>query len=170
MPAMSMDPTIRRLSLRTMRRNRDLSLSPARFGGEPWDFLAYEALAEDAYGRVRLATVFPGSPFEGHEPMVFALDGERRSLHRNPPFDDDVQGCSAHLCLYFQDDPDERRWNAEYGLLELFDLARRHLLAEHVWRRTGRWPIPEAEHGNAARPARPRPDLRVEPLRVKPGS
>jgi hypothetical protein len=161
---MELDTSIRRLPTRTLRRHPDLGALVAREGGEAYDFLAYEALAEDAYGRIRLAAVFPDSFEEGGEPMVFALDGDRRSLHRNPPFDQGVQGCSAHLCLYYSGDPDERRWTPEYGLLELFDLARRHLLAEHVWRQSGRWPIEEAAHG-AAPAARRRPELKVTPLR-----
>jgi hypothetical protein len=163
-PAISLDTTIRRLPARTRRRQPDLVAMIARFGGEPHDLLAYEAIAEDAYGRVRLAALFPEPLTRGGEPVVLALDGDRSSLHRNPPFDLDSEGCSAHLCLYYSGDPDERRWTMDYGLLELFDLARRHLLAEHVWRQTGRWPIREAEHG-AARPALRQPALKVQPLR-----
>jgi hypothetical protein len=136
----------------------------ARFGGKPYDLLAYEASAEDAYGRVRLAALFPEPLTDGGELIVLALDGERTSLHRNPPFDEGANGSSAHLCLYYSGDPDERRWTLDYSLLELFDLGRRHLLAEYVWRQSGVWPIREAEHG-AARPARRQPQLKVKPLR-----
>lgn len=72
---------------------------------------------------------------------------------------------SAELCLYFSRDPDERRWTAEYGLVELFDIARRHLACEHVWRETDTWPTEDAPHGTAARPVRRRPELKVAPLR-----
>jgi hypothetical protein len=163
-PAMTHDSSIRRLPTRTLRQHPDLSALVARTGGQAYDVLAYEAVAEDAYGRVRLAALFPEPLDAGGEPLVFALDGDRRSLHRNPPFDDGIQGCSGHLCLYYSRDPEERRWTPEYGLLELFDLARRHLLAEHVWRQTGRWPIDEAEHGMGPA-ARRRPHLRIKPLR-----
>jgi hypothetical protein len=163
-PAMSLDSSIRRLPVRTRRRHADLAGMVARFGGEPYDLLAYEASAEDAYGRIRLAALFPKSLIGGGEPIVLALDGDRSSLHRNPPFDEGSGNRSAHLCLYYSEDPDERRWSLDYGLLELFDLARRHLLAEHVWRHTGRWPIREADHG-ATRPAPSRPALKVQPLR-----
>jgi hypothetical protein len=165
-PAIKLDPSIRRLPARTRRRQLDLIALIARLGGEPYDLLAYEAIAEDAYGRVRLAALFPESLTDGGEPVVLALDGDRTSLHRNPPFDNGSKGRSAHLCLYYGGDPDERRWTMDYGLLELFDLARRHLLAEHVWRQTGRWPIREAEHG-AARPALSQPALKVQPLRSR---
>jgi hypothetical protein len=161
---MAADPTIRRLPERTLRRNPDLARVLTSLRVTSADLLAYQATAEDLYGRVRVAALFPASPFEGHEPLVFALDGPRKSLHRNPPRDPGTDDCSANLCLYFRDDPAERRWSAEYGLLELFDLARRHLAAEHIWRKTGTWPFEDAEHGDAARPVEPRPELRVEPL------
>ena len=164
-PSLQLDETISRLPPQILRRNPDLARALRTLNVPTWDLLGYRALAEDVYGRVRLVALFPYSPFEGNEPWVYALDGPRNSLHRNPPFDDGKQGVSASLCLYYSGDPGERRWTAEYGLLELFDLARRHLAAEHIWRTRRRWPIEEAQHGGAARAARPRPELRIEPLR-----
>jgi hypothetical protein len=159
------DPTIHRLPSRTLRRHPDL----ARFWGErallPWDVLGYEARAEGTYGCGRLAAIFLDSPFGGAEPDVFALDGDRHSLHRNPPFDDGVEGVSAHLCLYVPGDPVERRWTPAFGLLGLFDLARRHLEAEQVWRATGVWPFEDAPHG-AAQPAAPNAGLAIDPRLV----
>jgi hypothetical protein len=165
-PSTQLDPTIHRLRRRTLRQHPDLRRFLAMLGVPPLWMLAYQALAEGPYGMVRLAALFPVSPFNGGDPEVFALDGERRSLHRNPPWDGGVEGVSAHLCLYFRSDPSERRWTAEYGLVELFDLARRHLACEHVWRETNVWPTEDARHGEAARPARPRPELKVPPLRA----
>jgi hypothetical protein len=164
-PSMGADPTIRRLSDRTLRRHPDLARVLATYVVSTDDVLAYQATADGPYGLVRLAALFLGSPFDGIDPSVYALDGERKSLHRNPPRDTGTEDCSAHLCLYFTADPDERRWTPEYGLIGLFDLGRRHLLAEHIWRSTGEWPFEDAEHGDAARPVPPRPELRVEPLR-----
>lgn len=163
-PSMELDPTISRLPRRTARQQQDLRRFIEMWGVSTLDVLAYQALAEPPYGLVRLAALFPLSPFEGGEPQVFALDGERTSLHRNPPFDEGTEGSSAHLCLYYRNDPSERRWTPEYGLIELFDIARRHLAAEHVWRQEGSWPIEQAPHGEG-RPARRRPDLKVPPLR-----
>jgi hypothetical protein len=165
-PSMDLDRTIRRVAMRTLRQHRDLRRHIQRLNVPEWDVLAYQAIAEGAYGQVRLAALLPFSPFEGADPEVFALDGERRSLHRNPPFDDGVEGVSAHLCLYFRGDRIERRWTAEYGLLELFDLGRRHLAAEDIWRKENYWPTEDAPHGNRARPAPPRPDLKIERLRA----
>jgi hypothetical protein len=129
------------------------------------DLLAYEATAGGRYGLVRVAALFPLSPFEGYHPEVFALDGDRRSKHRNPPFDNGEEGVSAHLCLYFRNDPIERQWTVEDGLVRLFDLARRHLEAEYIWRQTEKWPVEDATHGRA-RPASRKPHLKLPPLRL----
>jgi hypothetical protein len=164
-PSKEIDPTIRRLNSRTLRRNPDLARAGRELNVPTWDLLGYEAIAEDLYGRVRIVVLLPYSPYEGNDPWVYALDGPRNSLHRNPPRDEGTTDSSASLCLYFGGDPGERRWSPEYGLIGLFDLARRHLAAEHIWRTTKKWPFEDAAHGLAARPARPRPELRVEPLR-----
>lgn len=164
-PSMELDPTITRVSGYTLRRHPDLDAFNRRALLLWSDVLGYQARAEGPYGVVRLAALFPKSPFEGADPSMFALDGERFSLHRNPPFDQGVEGVSANLCLWFPQDPPERRWTAEYGLVELFDLARRHLAAEHVWRETDRWPTEDAPHGDHAQPVRSRPELKVAPLR-----
>lgn len=164
-PSTRLDPTICNLPRETLRRHPDLRAFLARLGVSPLFMLGYEALAEGPYGLVRLAALFPRDPFAGADPKVFALDGDRRSLHRNPPWDNGVEGHGADLCLYFPPDPQERRWTVEYGLVGLFDLARRHLACEHIWRETDEWPTEDAPHGDLARPVAPRPELRVQPLR-----
>lgn len=160
-PSTRLDPTIENLPLHTLRQHPDLHAYLEACGIPALYMLGYQAMAEGPYGIVRLAALFPLDPFRGGEPQVFALDGDRRSLHRNGG----ESGKSAHLCLYFPGDPDERRWTLDYGLVGLFDLARRHLACEHVWRETGVWPTEDAPHGNAARPVAPRPELKVPPLR-----
>jgi hypothetical protein len=162
---MRIDPTIEYLPRHTARQHRDVREYLRRVGVPPLYMLAYQARAEGSYGVVRLAALFPIDPFRGGEPEVFALDGDRRSLHRNPPWDDGVPGVSAHLCLYFRRDPDERRWTVDDGLVRLFDLARWHLECEHAWRMDGVWPTEDAPHGDAARPVAPRPELKFPPLR-----
>jgi hypothetical protein len=165
-PSMEKDETIERLPWRTLRQNRDLRCFVADIGVCSWDVLAYQAMAEGAYGLVRVAALFPLSPLlRDSHPEVFALDGDRRSKHRNPPWDNGEDAVSAHLCLYYRRDPDERQWTVNDGLVRLFDLARKHLEAEHIWRETGVWPMDEAEHG-FARPARPRPELKLPPLQL----
>jgi hypothetical protein len=163
-PSLDIDETIQRLSWRTLRRHPDLHRFVEGLGVRPWDVLAYQAMAGGKYGLVRVAALFPGSPFKGHHPEVFALDGDRRSKHRNPPWDNGEEAVSAHLCLYYRGDPEERIWTLDDGLIRLFDLARKHLDAEHIWRATGVWPMEDAEHGYA-RPARSRPELKLPPLR-----
>ena len=163
-PSTRIDPTIEYLPHHTLRQHRDLRAYLDGIGVPPLYMLGYQARAEGLYGVVRLAALFPVDPFYGGEPEVFALDGDRRSLHRNPPWDDGVEGVSAHLCLYFRDDPDERRWTVDDGLVRLFDLARWHLECEHAWRMDGEWPTEDAPHGDAARPVAPRPELKLPPL------
>jgi hypothetical protein len=170
-PSVALDRTIRRLPLTMMRSHPDLRAYCERLGTDPIWLLAYEAMAEGRYGVVRLAALFPNSPFdpsltaEQTRPTVLALDGDRDSLHRNPPFDADVEGVSADLCLWFPEDPVERVWTPGHGLYGLFNIARRHLECEQLWREKGKWPVEDAPHGAAARPARPRPELAVAPLR-----
>ena len=163
-PSVQIDDSIERLPCRTLRQHSDLRRYLSELNLEAYDVLGYQARASGAYGFVRVAALFPWSPFEGYHPEVFALDGDRHSKHRNPPFDDGEEGVSAWLCLYYRRDPKERQWWPQDGLLRLFDMARAHLEAEHIWRRTEKWPLLEAAHGNP-RPARPRPGLQLPPLR-----
>lgn len=166
---MQLDRTIKRAEPRLLRQHPDARLLVGRLNVPQWDLLAYQALADAPFGGVRLLALFPRNPFSGDpetRPSVLALDGPRESLHRNASSPKAAQqGQSADLCLFFDGDPAERRWTPEAGLLGLFDLARRHLAAEHVWRTTRRWPIEDAAHGDRASPAASRPDLAVPALR-----
>jgi hypothetical protein len=154
------DPTISRITADEVEANADLR-SYITTDVTPADFLAYRALADGPFGRYRVAALFLLPP-ERVDPRVLCLDGPRgmeASEHRNGP---------VELCLYFKDDPPERRWRARDGLLRLFDLARRHLVGEYLWREERTWPIEEAPHGDAAMPAPPDPVLELAPL-VRPG-
>jgi hypothetical protein len=164
-PSTRIDPTIENLPRLTLCQHPDLRAYLDRIGVPALYMLGYLALAEGPYGIVRVGALFPVDPFRGGRPEVFALDGDRRSLHRNPPWDNDEHGVSAHLCLYFPGDPEERTWTVDQGLVGLFDLARWHLACEHVWRLTDVWPTEDAPHGAAARPVAPRPKLKLPPLR-----
>lgn len=159
-PSLEMDPTITKLDGDEVDRNPDLRRITGRLGVEPEDLLAYRAPADGPFGRYRLVAVFPLPP-DIRDPAVLCLDGPRgprSSKHRNGP---------AELCLYYEDDPPERRWTEDLGLLRLFDLARRHVTAEHIWRETERWPTEEAPHGRSE-PVLPDPSLALAPL-LRPG-
>lgn len=154
------DRTIRRLGPDEVECNGDLRGFVEPLGIESEDLLVYVAHAEGRFGRYRLAAMFPLPP-DVWPPSVYCLDGPRgreASEHRNG---------EAELCLYYKEDPDERRWRPEDGLRRLFDLARRHVTGEYIWRTTGRWPVEEAPHGRTD-PTAPTPSLALPPLR-KPG-
>jgi hypothetical protein len=154
------DRTITRLGGDEIERNPHLRGFVEAAGIEPGDLLVYEAAADGAFGRFRLAAIFLFPP-DIDDPRVYCLDGPLggdASTHRNG---------EVELCLWYKDDPDERRWKSEDRLLRLFDLARRHVTGEHIWRMTGCWPIEEAPHGETE-PAPPDPSLALPALR-KPG-
>lgn len=70
---------------------------------------------------------------------VFA-DGPNDSPHR---FADRGR---TRLCLWHYDDPEERRWVPDDGLLELFGMAAHHLFKEAWWRETETWIGEEYPH------------------------
>jgi hypothetical protein len=150
------DRTVYRLTPVQIEANRDLRAIVDYLGVAPEDLLVYGTHAEGPFGRYRLAAVFLAPP-ERVQPMVLCLDGPRgkgASEHRNN---------EVWLCLYYENDPDERRWKPKDELLRLFDLARLHIFGEYRWRETGSWPVEEAPHGTCV-PAPPDPSLALEPL------
>lgn len=50
------------------------------------------------------------------------------------------------LCMWYPDDPGEKRWQRADGLLKLIDTAVVHLFKELYWRETGEWLGEEAPH------------------------
>ena len=154
------DRTIRRLDPDEIERNRDLRGFIEPIGVRPEDVLAYLALADGPFGRYRLVAMFILPPND-HPPIVFCLDGPR-----GPAASEHRIG-ETQLCLSYKDDPPERRWKTKDGLLRLFDLARRHVTGEYIWRATGRWPVEEAPHGETA-PAPRDPSLALPRLQ-RPG-
>ena len=111
------------------------------------DVLAYSATASGAFGSFRVVVMFLVHPADG-EPSVYCLDGPRDRATARHRYSD------GRLCLYYPKDPASRRWTIEDGLQGLFDLARRHLWAEHILRTCDYWPIDEAPHGDTP-PAAP---------------
>lgn len=153
---MAADPRLRRLPLRLVDEHPALRGYVADFRVPPWDILGYESVAEGPWPLRRLVALFPRAPWI-REPRVLCLDGPQDSLHRNGPIE---------LCLYYDRDPEERRWKVSDGLVRLFDLARRHLWAEKIWRDNGRrvsdWPTMQAAHGHGP-VAKPDPQLLLDP-------
>lgn len=184
--SMMIDPSILRLSPREIFRERVLRERVAGSVLDATPLLVYRSYADTHDGRVGLAAVFTSSPFASldpiasealtmkgwrpqEEPSVFALNGPTRSPHRHPEKvlgnpKPEAGGCHE-LCLYFYGDHAEMRWRSSLGVIALFDMAARHLEAEHVWRSGKPWPLPEAPHGEtAAAPRNKR--LRVLPDEV----
>jgi hypothetical protein len=154
--ASEVDPSIERLPLALMRNHPGVRSNIERLRVPKWDVWGYVAPAEGPWPLRRLVALFLRHPHE-QDPVVLSLDGPRDSKHRNGPKD-----ASLELCLYYSEDPDERRWKPSDGLPRLFDLGRRHLLCEHIWRERGRrdadWPVEDAPHGYGA-PAKSNPAL-----------
>ncbi len=136
-----------------VKRAFSADLHRYRFYTTSWD-------SNGPFGRFRLVAMFVLSPNDC-PPVVFCLDGPRGSAASEHRFGE------TELCLFYKDDPRERRWKAEDGLLRLFDLARRHVTGEYLWRATGRWPVEEAPHGESV-PALRDPSLALPRLR-RPG-
>jgi hypothetical protein len=154
------DRTIRRLAAEEIDRNLDLRAFVEHLGIGPGDLLAYMAYAEGRFGRYRLVALFPLPP-DVCDPVVLCLDGPRGGAASEHRIEE------LQLCLYYKDDPNERRWTPRDGLRRLFDLARRHVTGEYIWRATGKWPVEEAPHGETE-PAPSDPSLALPPVR-RPG-
>jgi len=154
--ATSQDPHLRRLPLRLADQHPGLRRYIEGWEVPPWDLIGWLTEADGPWPQRRLVALLPRPPWH-NEPRVLCLDGPTDSLHRNTLLE---------LCLYYTSDPDERRWKVSDGLIRLFDLARAHVWAEHIWRTRGRrpadWPTAQAAHGRAA-PARADPSLMLAP-------
>ena len=70
-------------------------------------------------------------------PSVLA-DGPKESPHRYS---------DGSLCMWYPDDPIERRWVFSDGLVSLIGLTIVHLFQEAWWRETGEWAGQEVPHG-----------------------
>jgi hypothetical protein len=53
------------------------------------------------------------------------------------------------LCMWHPEDPEERKWRRQDGLLKLIDSAVMHLFREFYYRETGEWLGEEAPHAGA---------------------
>jgi len=69
-------------------------------------------------------------------PHVY-VDGPTDSPHRYS---------NGSLCMWYPDDPSERRWTRRDGAATLLGHVVAHLIREEWWRRTGEWAGAEASH------------------------
>ena len=90
------------------------------------------------YEARRIRILFRG---RSHVPCVFA-NGPQESPHRYS---------DGSLCMWYPNDPMERRWVFDDGLLSLIGLAMVHLFREAWWRETGKWAGEEVAHGPEAK-------------------
>jgi hypothetical protein len=100
-------------------------------------------------------------PIEEYEPRVIEMqfrrtsakptltrvyaDGPSDSPHRYVPHPKDPLQRPS-LCIWYPDDPPERRWVPSDGLLSLIEMTRVHLFKEGYWRDTGEWLGEEVSH------------------------
>jgi hypothetical protein len=60
------------------------------------------------------------------------------------------------LCMWYPDDPPDRRWRKSDGLLKLIDTAVMHLFKEYYFRETGEWLGDEVHRPGPKTPGRDR--------------
>lgn len=88
------------------------------------------------------------------EPRAYPLRPGLRWLHRNPdPTTIDGYGS---LCLWYPRDPRRLRWDWDDGFEQFVAIVHRHLIGEEFCRRAGRWPWPDAPHGDPVDRRQPR--------------
>jgi hypothetical protein len=79
------------------------------------------------------------------------VDGPTESPHRYS---------NNTLCMWYPDDPRDRRWVPSYGSADLIVRIAAHLIREAWWRQTGEWIGPEVSHGRVDRYNDPTPPTR----------
>jgi hypothetical protein len=70
-----------------------------------------------------------------------------QSVTADGPTDSPHRYSDGRLCMEFPDDPGDRKWQPDEGLLGLVRYAQVHLFKEAYWRRYGEWLGEEAPHG-----------------------
>jgi hypothetical protein len=127
-------------------------LENLRFARHDWG--AYEYRYEftidlPQFNQTRDVAVF-WSPLRPHAPITH-MPGKACRRHRN------VDRYRS-LCLWYPEDPPDKRWCLEGGLRELRDLTVVHAFCEECCSRGGKWLKPEA----------PKPHSRPEGCRACP--
>jgi len=99
----------------------------------------------EGYEARRIEIRFRRTTSEPEAPTIYA-DGPESSLHRYSPIGKDPR---SRLCVWYPDDPPERRWTSGDGLLSLIEMVRIHLFKEAYWREKHVWLGEEAPHGHS---------------------
>lgn len=91
---------------------------------------------------------FPGYPSR-HVLLCFpkGLTAESVRIFVDGPDESPHRFNTGALCVWFADDPPEKRWVLRDGLVTLLDLVVLHLFKEAYWRETDEWLGDEAPHG-----------------------
>jgi hypothetical protein len=105
----------------------------------PWQAAALEGYPMEY---VRIGAWSSGTVLAVPEPT-----DTRPWLHRFPDL-------LRQLCLWDPWDPPSLRWHPDDGVAAFVRIVHRHLHAEEHWRRTGRWPVEDAPHGEGPHPIR----------------
>jgi hypothetical protein len=85
---------------------------------------------------------FPKTTPEPTPARIYA-DGSEDSPHRYAPQRKDPR---SSLCVWHPEDPPDRRWVPEDGLLSLVEMVRVHLFKEAYWREKAVWLGEQAPH------------------------
>lgn len=107
---------------------------PGRRAGDRYDYTVDLELEPFEAKRVRIS--FPAAS-RPRDPKVSVVGPPEHSPHRYK---------DGYLCIWYPEDPKDRRWVDTDGLVHLIDLVRLHLMREACWRETGEWPGPEITH------------------------
>lgn len=109
---------------------------------------------EHGPGRVVFYAAFrPPAAFErtGYPTDTARLEvssgGDIRAIPTGPPRRWRHRNTSGELCLWYEEDPRELRWEWEDGFGAYIQIVHRHLVYEEFYRREGRWPVEAAPHG-----------------------
>lgn len=135
----------------------------ARLRFERAAYIAYPSIWRSTTGHRKYARVVYRVlvPVHGYEPRTVEMhfrrttpepdvtrvytDGPTESPHRYAPQRKDSLRRPS-LCIWYHDDPLERRWVPSDGLLTLIEMTRVHLFKEAYYRETGQWLGEEVSH------------------------
>jgi len=110
----------------------------------------------------------------GYEDRRVTVEFDRRSWWAPRVYVDGPSGFDAsphrypsrgrsELCIWHPDDPPDRTWVPEDGLLVLFGMIAEHLFKEAWWREHHEWLGEEYPHGELTKDASTAPSRRGRP-------